>query len=154
MVIAIIVLAVLGIVIWGIAQGLSQTSSGGVSSSTDWQSGFSSSGGRGWGSGSAMDFYTLLQRGIPARGILLRVGSQASAQGTAGQGFYEVRAVQIDVEVPGSAPYQCDCSLYVPANLRRLVLPGATVELRVDPSLRQNIVLFGPGVGLSAAGFS
>ena len=101
-----------------------------------------------------MDCYTLLQGGLPARGILLRVGTQFSAQGTANPGFYEVRPVSLDVEIPGNAPYQCDCALYVPANLRRLVLPGATVELRVDPNAPKNIALFGPGVGLSAAGFS
>jgi hypothetical protein len=157
MLIAIIFTLVVCIVIW-----VSISVVGGSSSaSTDWQSslspglssGLSSSGGRGWRSGP-MDVYTLLQGGIPARGILLRVGSQLSAQGTAQQGFYEVRAVQIDVQVAGNAPYQCDCSLYVPANMRRLVLPGATVELRVDPNGPGNIALFGPGVGLSAVGFS
>jgi hypothetical protein len=152
MVIVIIVLAILGIVIWGIAQGASgnRLASGG---SYDWQSGGPPVQ-TNWGSGPAMDCYTLAQQGLPARGILLRVGTQFSAQGTANPGFYEVRPVSIDVEVPGRPPYQCDCSLYIPANLRRLVLPGATVELRVDPNAPRNIALFGPGAGLSAAGFS
>lgn len=98
------------------------------------------------------DCYSLLKNGTPARGILLKVGTQRSAQGTASAGYYEVIAVRIDVEPVGKSPYECDCQLYVPANLRRLVLPGATLELRVDPGSRTNIALFGPGVGLPAAG--
>lgn len=96
------------------------------------------------------DCYSLLRYGVPARGILLSVGSQRSAKGNVSQGFYEVRSVSIDVEIPGSAPYQCACSLFIPANLRPLVLPGATLELRVDPRSRQNVAVFGPGVGLAA----
>ncbi len=106
-----------------------------------------------WLSGP-QDCYALLQNGVPARGILLKVGSQRSARGDATRGYYEVRTVSIDVEIPGKPPYECSCSLFIPANLRPLVLPGATLELRVDPNGRQNIAVFGPGVGLPATDFS
>jgi len=106
--------------------------------------------GTSWLSGP-MDCYALLQKGTPARGILLKVGSQRSARGNATQGYYEVRTVSIDVEIAGQAPYECTCSLSIPANLRPLVLPGATLELRVDPGSSQNIAVFGPGVGIAYA---
>lgn len=98
------------------------------------------------------DFYGLLRSGTPARGIVLKVGTQRSAQGTQSAGYYEIISVRLDVELDNQSPYEIDCQLQCPANLRRLVLPGATVELRVDPSSRTNIALYGPGVGLPTAG--
>ena len=103
-------------------------------------------------SGSCSDFDSLLQNGAVARGILLKVGTQKSSwQSPKSSAYYEMRTVTIDVEVPGSRPYEVSCSVYVPANLRPIVLPGATVELRVDPCARQNIAVYGPGVGLPDA---
>lgn len=102
--------------------------------------------------GGGYDVYSLLQGGTRARGILLKVGTQRSAQGDVTRGYYELISVRIDVERDGEQPYECDCQLAVPANMRSLVLPGATVELRVDPSSKTNIALFGPGVGLPTAG--
>jgi len=89
----------------------------------------------------------ILGNGVQARGILLKVGSQRRPMGSAG-GYYEMRAVTIDVEIPGKRPYETDCMLYVPANLCRLILPGATLELRVQSS--SSIAVYGPGVGLPA----
>lgn len=95
-----------------------------------------------------MDCYALLQMGVPAAGILVQVGTQRTLWGTANPGYFEARRVSIDVELPGQQPYRVDGPIYVPANLRRLVLPGATVELRVDPAAPRNIAVFGPGVGV------
>ena len=89
----------------------------------------------------------ILQGGVQARGILLKVGSQRRPLGSAGS-YYEMRAVTIDVEVPGKKPYEVDCMLYVPSNLCRLILPGAALELRVQS--RSSIAVYGPGVGLPA----
>jgi hypothetical protein len=99
-------------------------------------------------SSGRMDCYTLLQLGVPAAGILVQVGTQRTLWGTASSGYFEARTVSIEVELPGQKPYRVDGPIYVPANMRRLVLPGATVELRVDPGSRQNIAVFGPGVSL------
>jgi hypothetical protein len=138
------ILFVIGLIVWLVARSGGSPSMPGSSSASLQE----------WGP-QDLTCASLLQGGVPARGILLKVGTQRNARGTANPGFYEVRAVTIDVELPGQAPYQCDCTLYVPANLRRLVLPGATLELRVDPRApRSNIALFGPGVGLSAARLS
>jgi hypothetical protein len=93
----------------------------------------------------------LLDNGVVARGILLKVSAQRSAKGTLAAGIYEVRFVTIDVEIPGRAPYQTDCSISVPARLCRLIVPGATLELRVNPNDRNGIAVFGPSVGLPAA---
>ena len=109
--------------------------------------------GKGILGGPITDFYTLLQRGTPARGILLKVNSQRNARGTLTQGYYELRSVTIDVEIPGQSPYQVDCMISVPANLCRLILPGATLELRVDTSVQNSVAVFGPGVALSSAGY-
>jgi hypothetical protein len=107
------------------------------------------------GSGSStLDFYGLLQSGVQARGILLKVSSQRSARGTASQGFYEVRNVSLDIELPGQKPYQVDCPVSIPVNLCADILPGATLELRVDPQNPRNVAVFGPGVGLPSQGFS
>lgn len=96
--------------------------------------------------------YRVLRSGVPARGIVLQVGARAQAQGSKSSGLYEVRTVALDVEIPGRAPYECSCSLYIPQGLRPLVLPGATLELRVGSS--QEIAVYGPGVGLAYADFA
>lgn len=96
-------------------------------------------------------YNALLQRGTPARGILLSVSSMSS--GSVGVGMYKFqqRSVTIDIEVPGQPAYEATVTALVPLNLVRDVLPGATVELRVDPKNPTNIAIIGPGVGFNAA---
>src|SRR4051812_44651846 len=88
----------------------------------------------------------LAARGIPARGILLRVSSTGTKVGTRLRRF-EVRQGTIDVEIPGREPYEINAAPVVPLNLVRDVLPGATVELRVDPKNPANMAIIGPGTG-------
>lgn len=92
-----------------------------------------------------------LSGGVPGRGILLVVAPTATRQLVGGQP-YEVRQMTLDVEVPGKPPYEVSCSPLYPANLSGDMLPGATVELRVDPKNPQSIAIVGPGVGFAAAG--
>jgi hypothetical protein len=93
----------------------------------------------------------LVARGIPGRGILLQVSPQPlRTVGTQPRRF-QLRRVQIDVEVPGKRPYVVDATPYIPTNLVRDVLPGATVELRVSRSNPSQIAIVGPGVGFAAA---
>lgn len=91
-------------------------------------------------------FDNLVSNGIPARGILLVVAPRGFRSGNAQRPF-ESRAVTIDIEIPGRQPYVIDASPIIPLNLVRDVLPGATVELRIDPSDSSNMAIIGPGVG-------
>jgi len=88
----------------------------------------------------------LVARGIPARGILLAVAPTGTKAGTQARRF-EIRQVRIDVEIPGQAPYETNATPMIPINLVRDVLPGATVELRVDPKNPSNMAIIGPGTG-------
>ena len=103
------------------------------------------------GSTSPRGYQALLRNGLPARGILLSVTSTPS--GSVGVGLYklQLRQVRIDIELPGQAPYETTASVAIPLNLVRDVLPGATVELRVDRKHPDNIAIVGPGVGFNAA---
>ncbi len=102
---------------------------------------------KGAGAGGATGRYdTLLAKGIPARGILLQVSSTGTKIGSVSRRF-EMRGVTIDVEIPGQQPYETTATPVIPINLVRDVLPGATVELRVDPKNPSNIAIIGPGTG-------
>lgn len=103
--------------------------------------------------GSLAGYDRLAAKGVPARGILLQVSSIATrVPGGTRLRRFESRSVTIDIEVPGSAPYVAMVNAVIPSNLVRDVLPGATVELRVDPKNANNIAIVGPGVGF--IGFS
>lgn len=88
----------------------------------------------------------LVKNGIPARGILLQVAPRGVRAGTRTRPF-EQRQVYIDIEIPGQPPYEINASPIIPLNLVRDVLPGATVELRIDRGNRSNMAIIGPGVG-------
>jgi hypothetical protein len=99
----------------------------------------------------AQAYDRLVANGIPGRGILLRVSAQPlRTTGIPGRRF-QLRTVEIDVEVAGKAPYVITATPYIPTNLVRDVLPGATVELRVHRSNRDQIAIIGPGVGFAGA---
>ena len=94
------------------------------------------------------NFDRLMLKGVAARGILLQVAPTGTKSGTV-QRRFELRAVTIDVEVPGQQPYVVQCMPIIPMNLVRDVLPGATLEIRVDTSDPTNIAIVGPGAGFS-----
>ena len=96
---------------------------------------------------------SLANKGIPARGILLQVNWMATRVPGMSNGVrVERRDVLIDVEIPGQAPYQVRAQAYVPINLRSDVMPGATVELRVDAKDKSAIAIVGPGSGFAVTG--
>lgn len=99
------------------------------------------------------DFDRLLTSGVPARGILLRVSSTRDSTGTSGLRRFERRSVLLDVEIPGENPYEISASPFILSNLVRDVLPGATVELRVDRDDPMRIAIVGPGSAIAASGF-
>jgi hypothetical protein len=88
----------------------------------------------------------LVKNGIPARGILLQVAPSGVRAGTRTRPF-EQRQVFIDIEIPGQPPYAINASPIIPLNLVRDVLPGATVELRLDRRNPATMAIIGPGVG-------
>ncbi len=100
--------------------------------------------------GGATSFDRLRKSGTPARGILLRVAPQGTRTARVPVSI-ENRRVRVDVEIPGQAPYEVDAVASFPANLRGDVLPGATVELRVDPKNRNALAIVGPGATFAAA---
>jgi hypothetical protein len=101
--------------------------------------------------GSVSTFDQLMNNGIPARGILLRVNSQPMNAGSSGMRRFVTRGVYIDIEIPGRAPYSVSASPIIPTNLDRDVVPGATVELRLDPKNPGRIAIVGPGAGFAAS---
>ena len=103
----------------------------------------------GLASGTSDDYGVLVQTGIPARGILLWVNRTATKVPTYNRVAFEQRGMLIDVEIPGRAPYEVNTVSFVPVNLSRDVLPGCTVELRVDPNDPSRIAIVGPGVGFA-----
>jgi len=96
--------------------------------------------------GASGGYDSLVARGVPARGILLQVASVGTKVGTVSRRF-ELRQVWVDIEIPGQKPYEVNTSAVIPLNLVRDVLPGATVELRVDPKNPSKIAIIGPGTG-------
>lgn len=102
------------------------------------------------GKGAVGGYDRLISSGTPARGILLSVTSYSNrVQGSTTQRRFVSRSVTIDVEVPGQAPYEVTTNLIIPSNLDRDILPGATVELRVDPRNPSRMAIVGPGAGFS-----
>jgi hypothetical protein len=93
-------------------------------------------------------FDQLSVRGLPARGILLQVAPNAARQ-RSGFRRFESRWVHVDVELPGQPPYEIAATVTYPANLSRDILPGVTVELRVDPGNPRAVAIVGPGVGFA-----
>jgi hypothetical protein len=102
-------------------------------------------------SGTQNQYKRLFSSGVPARGILLSVSSQSFGSVGVGLFKFQQRQVEIDIEIPGQAPYEINVIALVPLNLVADVLPGATVEVRVDPRNQNNIAIVGPGVGFNAA---
>ena len=90
----------------------------------------------------------LVANGVPARGILLQVSNTGIKSGSVMRRF-DSRSVLIDVEMPGRPPFELQASPIIPTNLVRDVLPGATVELRVDPKNPRKMAIVGPGSGLA-----
>lgn len=89
---------------------------------------------------------SLLSGGTPARGIMLAVASTGTRTTYYGQRC-EVRQARVDIEVRGVAPFELQTNVYIPSNLVRDVLPGSTMELRINPSNYAMVLVVGPDVG-------
>lgn len=101
--------------------------------------------------GGTPTYANIVKRGVPARGILLQVN--ATPSGTVGIApmRYQMRFMTMDIEIPGQAPYQAQVTPFIPTNLAASILPGASVELRINPKQPTQIAIIGPGAGFNAA---
>jgi hypothetical protein len=83
----------------------------------------------------------LLTRGVLARGLVLSAGRQ-STEASIGNQRFEMRTLVLDVEVPGKPPYEVSLTTLIPRICE--ALPGATLDLRVDPAKPSNLAIVGP----------
>jgi hypothetical protein len=82
-----------------------------------------------------------LTTGLEARGLVLSAANVGTQTTFNGQRF-QVRAVVLDVEVPGRPPYEIAIAPMFP--LLCDPFPGAALDLRVDPRNPKNVVVVGP----------
>jgi hypothetical protein len=83
------------------------------------------------------------QNGMPGRGLVL-ASSVISVGTTVGGRRFEQRTMTIEVEVAGRAPYVIQGTFLIPRGLVEAI-PGSSLELAVDPSAPNNLVVLGPG---------
>ena len=94
------------------------------------------------GSAGAGNRNALIRNGLLARGLVLQASSTSSGEMMyLGQRF-ERRWVTLDIEVPGRAPYELSTTPMFPRICE--ALPGATLDVRVDPKNPNNIAVVGP----------
>ena len=82
-----------------------------------------------------------LASGVPARGLILQADSMAT-EGTLRGQRVEYRQMRLDVEIPGQAPYEVSVRPAIPRICE--ALPGAALDLRVDPRNPNNVTVVGP----------
>ena len=85
----------------------------------------------------------LATRGIRARGLVLTCSPNVVGV-TLSMRRYEKRNMTIDVDVPGRPPYQSTGLYLVPRGLIEII-PGASLDLAVDPKNPNTIAVLGPG---------
>jgi len=82
-------------------------------------------------------------RGLRARGLVL--SSSMLTTGSTINGLrYETRTMTLDIEIPGRPPYEVTQAFLIPRGLLEPV-PGASLDLAVDPSNKNIISVLGPG---------
>lgn len=92
--------------------------------------------------------FGLRTNGTPARGIMMSVSTTGRRANNNGQ-RYEIRSARVDIEADGMSPFEINTDVYIPGNLVRDVLPGSTMELRIDPSNQGYVLVIGPDVGFA-----
>ena len=83
----------------------------------------------------------------------LETHEHATEAAEGGRQNWQRRRLRVDVELSGQPPYEIDDWVQFPTNMSKSILPGATVELRVDPKKRTRVVVSGPGALLGAGFF-
>ena len=82
-------------------------------------------------------------RGLPARGLILLSNQLGSGVTLNGRRF-DRRQMTIDVEIPGRPPYVQSGLFLIPRGVVEPV-PGASLDLAVDPRNPSQVVVLGPG---------
>ncbi len=83
----------------------------------------------------------LLERGRTGRGVIVSAQQTEISTGR-GADLAHVCVFTVEVALPGRPPYTATCRQAVKASaLSQLMLPGASVAVRVDPADRSRIVL-------------
>jgi hypothetical protein len=80
--------------------------------------------------------------GILGRGLILQASSTISGRALVNGQRYEMRALVLDIELPGQPPYEVSVTPAIPRIVE--ALPGAAVDVRVDPKDPQNVSIVGP----------
>ena len=95
-------------------------------------------------SGGAQGGLALETKGRPARGLVLACDRVSIGRTVKGRRF-EVFTMTLDVELyDGGEPYQCTGSYLVPRGQVETI-PGASLELMVDPKNKNQLLVIGPG---------
>lgn len=81
--------------------------------------------------------------GQRARGLVLTCSPYVIGV-TLNQRRFERRTMTLDVEIPGTPPYQSSGDFLIPRGLVEAI-PGASLDLAVDPSDPDKIAVLGPG---------
>lgn len=92
----------------------------------------------------------LAATGVPASGLVLQVartGMKFSMNGRT----YDQRSLVLEVDIPGQPPYEVSVQPLIPRGMLRNILPGATIDIRVDPMNPQRVAVVLPG-NMSAFG--
>lgn len=92
----------------------------------------------------ASSTYTGVARnGLRARALVLSASSYSFGVTTNGT-RYEKRTMTLDVEIDGTEPYEVTGDFLVPRGLAEAI-PGASLDVAVDPDDRSNVSILGPG---------
>lgn len=100
--------------------------------------------------GYLLRYDRIVHTGIAARGVLLSVNPFPARAPRSGRRRFQVRTADIDIEIPGRQPYEIQARLIVPSRMVEDVLPGATLEIRIDRWNSRDIAVIGPGAGIAA----
>jgi hypothetical protein len=82
--------------------------------------------------------------GIPARALVLGCSQYSNGSVNVGTTRYERRNMVIDVEIAGRQPYVLTGEFLVPRGAVE-VIPGASLDVAVDPTDGSKISVVGPG---------
>ena len=92
----------------------------------------------------AVDFDRLATNGLPARGLILQSYISTTRTMTVNGRRYEVRTMTLDIEVPNRPAYVVSGDFTMPRGVVEPI-PGASLELMVDPKNPNHVAVLGPG---------